>query len=232
MIPDGEEEVPTSSLAAEPKRGAPEGRQELTKTVIVASASVIVAAIGLLGPLTAMITKRYELALDEKKFQAQLAVEAEKNKGAKEIQDGTLKHQTEMDFLGRLIDPQGLQGGEIAGTFYRRDVLRFFQATLQAGPLHDLAQVELGAAEEKIRVFDRLQREKEAALSALESKKSELADTRNQLAGAKAGEAAQLLALQRRLDLARKEVRDAESASPEQHARRLQAEKALREIRE
>jgi hypothetical protein len=69
---------------------------------------VLVAAIGLLGPVTTMITKRYELSLDEKKFQPQLAVEVEQNEGAKEIQDATLKHQTEMDFLGRLIDNQAL----------------------------------------------------------------------------------------------------------------------------
>jgi hypothetical protein len=143
MSIDGESSAraETETRAPRPKRWAWPVPWELTGTLIVAGASVVVAAVGLLGPLTTEINKHMELELEAKKVDAQLAVEKEKNAGAIAIQKATLKHQTEMDFLGKLIDAQQLNAGEIQKNYYRRAVLRFFQATLDDGALRAWASL-------------------------------------------------------------------------------------------
>jgi len=166
---------------APPNREAPsaavDASKEVTKTLIKAAATVIVAGLGLLGPLTTAIVKLQELRLDEQKFALQLRVEQEKNKGAKEIQEATLRHQTEMDFLSKLIDLPGFQADLEKTTIYRRDVLKFFKSTLSNGALGAFAESELKAAEGELAELRGLKAASEEAQRAAAELKKQLEES-------------------------------------------------------
>jgi hypothetical protein len=120
-------------------------RRRLPTTVRVALiktlGAVVVASVGMLGPVS----------------------ECTRNSNERALQLAQHTHQIEMDFLDKLISAEKLDK-PLQKSFYRRDVLEYFNATLPEGNLKNFAKTELDKAKKLVSEIEKLQKEREAAV--------------------------------------------------------------------
>jgi hypothetical protein len=107
---------------------------------------VLIAFIAALGaavaPVTAYVSKQQEIALERTK---QLHLEA--------VQNIEQAHKIRMDFLEKVVS---FERDRPDDSYYRRDVLKFFASTLDAGQLRDWASNELAKAQEEVEKNEKL----------------------------------------------------------------------------
>jgi hypothetical protein len=135
--------------------------------VITAVGTVIVAVVGALGPLQVFLHSRAAERLESERQRHELA-----------LADAKRQHEVDMDFLAKLIDSERIINDE-QKSFYRRDVLQFFDATLPPGPLKSLARDVLKETKEELKKFQDLKdliASKEKALAEVQSGDREAID--------------------------------------------------------
>lgn len=153
---------PTAAAAVQANQPMPlssEQRLRLAIAGITVAGTVMVAIVGIAGPLMQYVADRSKQEAEDKRLKQQISLEELKQ-----------KHSVDMDFLAKLIDAERIPSEE-SRTYFRRDVLRFFSATLENGALKKLAVSELIKAETRGREFESLRNENRILNAELEAER-------------------------------------------------------------
>ena len=135
------------------RRLSADQRFKLLTAAITVGGAMFAAIVGMLGPVTTWLGQKH-----------QLEVEAAKTEHEQRIAQLAQRHAREMDFLEKLVVADAFDS-EIARSYYRRDVLKFFATTLDAdNPLRSFADSELDRTQKRVAVIEALQKEKEEAI--------------------------------------------------------------------
>lgn len=152
-------------------------RFKLLTAAITVGGAMFAAIVGMLGPVTTWLGQKH-----------QLEVEAAKTEHEQRIAQLAQRHAREMDFLEKLVVADAFDS-EIARSYYRRDVLKFFATTLDAdNPLRAFADSELDQTQKRVAVIEALQKEKEEAIEKAAQAVAELEKLKAEVNGQGASE--------------------------------------------
>lgn len=166
---------PVELESRQERRLSADQRFKLLTAAITVGGAMFAAIVGMLGPVTTWLGQKH-----------QLEVEAAKTENEQRIAQLAQRHAREMDFLEKLVVADAFDS-EIARSYYRRDVLKFFATTLDAdNPLRTFAESELGRTLKRVAVIEALQKEKEEAIEKAAQAVAELEKLKAEVNGQKA----------------------------------------------